>query len=199
LGCIAATIIFTDTAGGLPDQFKNAYDVGLIQVIVPGSAELELSRTGVYGVYYEYQSVVDGVEYTGSEVPPALICTLTSNSTGREIQAAPDYVETNRYSTHRDERVGVLAMSFSINEPDTYLFSCQYPDGSSEPPVVLAVGRNIVWELFTIVAGTVESALRGMAAMCGSVIAALVIVVAGAFARRRAQGPVGSQAPLQPT
>ena len=90
-------------------------------------------------------------------------------------------------------------MSFSISEPDTYLFSCEFPDGSTEPPVVLAVGRNIVWELFTIVAGTAESALRGIAAMCGSVMVALVIVGAGAFARRRAHRPVGSQAPLQPT
>ena len=199
LGCIAATIIFGDAASGLPDQFKNAYDVGWIQVLVPGSAELELSRTGVYGIYYEYRSVVDGVEYAGSEIPPDLTCTITSNSTGQEIQAAPDYVETNRYSTNGDRRIGVLAMSFSISEPDTYLFSCEYPDGSTEPPVVLTVGRNIVWELFTIVAGIVYSTLRGIAAMCGSVIVALVIVGAGAFALRRAHRPVGSQAPLQPT
>jgi hypothetical protein len=199
LGCIAASIIFGNAASSLPDQFKNAYDVGWIQVLVPGSAELELSRIGVYGIYYEYRSVMDGVEYVGSEIPPALTCTLTSNSTGQEIQAAPDYVETNRYSTYRDERIGVLAMSFSISDPDTYLFSCEYADGSTEPPVVLAVGRNIVWELFNIVAGTADSALRGIAALCGSAMVALVIVGVGAFARRWAHRPVSSQAPLQPT
>ena len=51
-GCpIAAAILFFGTRD-LPAAISDAYDLnGLTQVVVPGSVDLTLSRTGAYAVY----------------------------------------------------------------------------------------------------------------------------------------------------
>ena len=114
----------------VPDAIREAYDLSrLTQVVVPGSAKVILSRTGAYGVYYEYRSVVDGVEYAAGQSPPSLECSLTSEATGRLIPVVPDLVETNRYDAGPGRRAGVLIMSTTVDEPGSYVFSCRYTDG----------------------------------------------------------------------
>jgi hypothetical protein len=183
LGCLAATTITALGMRGLPRLIAEARDsTRMTQVVIPGSAEVLFSEPGAYAVYYEYRSVVDGVEYIGSsETPPALVCSLTSNATGEELPVVPDYVETNGYSVGRGSRVGVLAMSITINEPGTYTFSCQYPDDRPEPRVVLAVGHNIVWELFGIAARPLGSIVASIAVVFSSAVAAIIIAIAVAM------------------
>lgn len=177
---------------GLPAAMAEAYDLDrLTQVVVPGSADLTLSRTGAYAVYYEYRSVVDGVEYVGSETPPPLVCSLTAKATGREIPVVPDFVATNRYYAEWGQRQGVLVMSTTVDEPGDYTFSARYPDDRERPPVVLAVGQNIFWEVGGIVvsvAGSVLSGvLGGLIVLWGSVLAAVVIAIVVAVKRRTSQ------------
>jgi hypothetical protein len=179
LGCLAATTITVLGTRGLPSLIAEAHDLSrMTLVVIPGSAEVTFPETGAYAVYYEYRSVVDGVEYIGSsETPPALVCSLTSNATGEELPVVPDYVETNGYSVGRGSRVGVLAMSITINEPGTYTFSCRYPDDRPEPRVVLAVGHNIVWELFGIAARPLGSIVVSVAVVFSSAVAAIIIAI----------------------
>lgn len=179
LGCLAATTIAVLGTRGLPSLIAEAHDLSrMTQVVIPGSAEVVFPEPGAYAVYYEYRSVVDGVEYVASsERPPALVCSLTSNATGGEVPAAPDYVETNGYSVGRGSRVGVLAMSITIDEPGAYTFSCRYPDGRAQPEIVLAVGQNIVWELFGIAARALGSVVVSMAVVLGSAVAAMIIAL----------------------
>ncbi len=118
-GCLLTAVILFQGAKELPGLIKKAYDLDrLAQVVVPGSTELTLTRTGVYGVYYEYRSSVDGVQYMGGQTPPILTCSIISNASGKEIPVVPDFVDTNRYSggggSYKERREGVLVMSTTI-------------------------------------------------------------------------------------
>jgi hypothetical protein len=189
LGCLGGMTMLYLATNGLPSALAAAYDLDrLTQVVVPGSADLTLSRTGAYAVYYEYQSVVDGVAYVTSETPPPLVCSLTAQATGREIPVVLDFVATNRYYADWGRRQGILVMSTTIDEPGDYTFSARYPDGRESPQIVLAVGQNIFWEVGGVavsVAGSVLSGvLGGLIVLCGSVLAAVAIAIVVAVKRQ---------------
>ena len=191
-GCLMAAAITFLGARDLPASIAEAHDLDrLTQIIVPGSADLMLSRTGAYAVYYEYHSVIDGVEHIGSEKPPTLECSLTVKATGREIPVVPDFVETNRYSARmgkgKGKRAGVLIMSTTIDDPGNYTFSCRYPDGREQPEIVLAVGQNILWEDIGILTRTAGSVLGGLAVLGGSGVVAIVIAIVIAVKRRQSK------------
>jgi hypothetical protein len=186
IGCLTSTAILFFGARDFPVAIAEAYDLNsLTQIVVPGSAELTLSRTGAYAVYYEHRSVVDGVEYINGETPPSLDCALTMQTTREEIPLVPDFVETNEYSTKDRVREGKLFMSTTVNEPGNYTFSCQHPDGSDQPEYVLAFGQNLFWEFLRAIAGAAGSVLGSLTVIIAAGIAATVIVIAVAVKRRR--------------
>jgi len=186
IGCLTAATILVFGARDLPAALAKAYDLNsLTQVVVPGSADLTLSRRGAYAVYYEHRSVVDGVAYISGETPPALDCTLIGQGTSQERPLVPDFVETNEYSTKDRIREGKLVMSTTINEPGIYTFSCRHPDGGDQPKYVLAFGQNIFWELMRSMAGAAGSIVGSMATLFISGIAAVVITIIVAIKRQR--------------
>jgi hypothetical protein len=188
LGCVMTIALAYQWFPGLPGTLDAKMDLdNLTQVVVPGREDITFHEIGAHGVYYEYRSVVDGVVYSSSETPPALICTLTSRATGADVPVVPDYVKTNTYGDKNRDRVGVLIRSITINEPGTYTFSCRYADGRSQPEVVLAVGPNFVWEFFGIAARTVVAAAAGLAGLCGSGALAAVVVVVVAVKRLQSE------------
>jgi len=192
LGCLTATAIVYRGTRGVPASIAEAHDLSrLTQVVIPGSADLALSRTGAYAVYYEYHSVIDGAEHIGSEKPPTLECSLTLKATGREIPVVPDFVETNRYSARmgkgKGKRAGVLIMSTTVDEPGDYTFSCRYPDDREQPEIVLAVGQNVLWEDIGILTRTAGSVLGGLAVLGGSAVVAIVIAIVIAVKRHRSK------------
>ena len=184
LGCAIATAVLFFGARHLPTSIAEVYDLDrLTQTIVPDSADLTLSRTGAYAVYYERRSVVDGVQYLGSEMPPALECSLTLQDASREIPLVLDYVETNKYSTKGRNREGVLLMSTTVDEPGNYTFSCQYPDGEAQPKIVLAFGQNLVWEFITTIAGTTAPIVGSLGVLGGAGVAAIATTIVVAVKR----------------
>jgi hypothetical protein len=187
LGCLVTALIVYRTFPSLPGTFEAEMNIdNLTQVVVPGSHDITFENRGAHAVYYEYRSIVDGVTYASSRTPPALACTLTSKATGTDVAVVPDYVETNTYSTHKRERVGVLIRSVTIDRPGTYTFSCRYVDGSG-PQVVLAVGPNLVWQFFGIAARTIGSAGCGLAVLLASGSVASLVALAIARQRRRSR------------
>ena len=193
LGCLMAMALAYRWFPGLPGTFESRMNLDdLTQVVVPGSEDIAFAESGAHAVYYEYRSVVDGSVYASSEKPPALVCSLTSKTTGANIGVVPDYVPTNTYSTKDRERVGVLIRSITIDEPGTYTFSCRYADGRSQPEIVLAVGPNFMWEFFGIAARTTVTAVAGLAVLLGSGILAAVAVIVVAVKRRRPRRDVVS-------
>jgi hypothetical protein len=186
LGCLVAMVLVYRWFPGLPGTLDARMDLdNLTRVVVPGSEQITFDKRGAYAVYYEYRSVVDGVTFASSVKPPELACSLTSRTSGTELHAAPDYVPTNRYATKDRERVGVLSHSITVDEPGAYTFSCRYPDGRSQPEVVMAVGPNLVWEFFGVAAKTVLTAGAGLAALLCTGPATILIVFAVAARRRK--------------
>jgi hypothetical protein len=59
-----------------------------------------------------------------------------------------------------------------MTEPGTYTFSCHYPDKGKVQKIVLAIGPNIVWELFNVVAKPIAAILGGL----------VVLLISGAIA-----------------
>jgi len=188
LGCLIAMALVWQWFPGLPGIFEAKMDLdSLTQIVVPGSEEIIFADRGAYAVYYEYRSVVDGVVFTSSEIPPSLACSLTSRATGTDVAVVPDYVKTNTYASKDGERLGVLIRSITIDEPGTYTFSCHHPDGSSQPEIVLAVGPNFAWEFLSIAARTVLTTLTGLAVLFGSSALAVGVVIVVAVQRRKSR------------
>ena len=151
LGCSLTMMIVYQTFPNIPGALKERVNLdNLTQLIVPGSADITFSKPGAYAVYYEYHSVVNGEKYETGKQPPSLECNLTSKKTGAKVTAVPDFVESNIYWSKDQERVGVLIMSITIDDPGIYTFACQYRDGRTQPEIVVSVGPNFMWEFFNI-------------------------------------------------
>ena len=172
---VCAWILKNSGIGMYPAMIADAYGEDQHHLAVPGSKDIKLTRTGAYGIYYEYSLVSASIDLP--PMPPKIDCSLTSKSTGAEMEAAPDYVETNRYGSKDRDRSGVLIMSITVDDPDTYTFACHYQDSSTEPEIVVALGPNYVWE-FLGVAGKITLSLFGaMTTLCGSILIALIITL----------------------
>ena len=137
-GALISILLFSSSGiGTYPALIADAYREEQHHLTVPGAIDVKLTRTGAYGIYFEH-SLVSSI-YPDIGMPPAIDCSLTSKSTGVVIEAVPDYVETNRYRT-KDLHTGVLIMSITVDEPDSYTFACNYQDGSTEPEISVALG-----------------------------------------------------------
>jgi len=188
LGCLIAMTAAYRWFPGLPGTFESKMDMDdLTQVVVPGSADVTFAESGAYAVYYEYRSIVDGAVYAGSETPPDLVCSLTSNAGDADVAVVPDYVEPNTYATKDRERVAALIGSVTVGEPGAYTCACRYADGRSQPEVVLAVGPNFMWEFLGVAARSGVTLAAGLVAMLGSGLVAMVIAVLIAFKRHRSK------------
>ena len=195
-GCLLTAVILFQGTKELPGSIRKAYDLNrLTQVVVPGSADLTLSRSGAYGVYYEYRGIIDGVEHMGGQTPPTLSCSILSTASGREIPVVPDFVDTNRYSgggaNYKERREGVLIMSTTIDKPGNYTFSCQYPGGEEQPKIVVSVGQNIAWEVIQTLLRTAKPAFAGLAVMCGASMVAIFVSAVIAVKRYRYKQEIG--------
>jgi hypothetical protein len=166
-----------------PSLIADAYREQQHRLRLPGSEQVKLTRSGAYGIYYEYSLVSSIAEYP-DEIPPAIECSLTSLSSGAKLEAAPDYVPTNRYWSNEEGGFGVLIMSITVDQPDTYHFACSYLDGSTRPEIVVALGPNYFWEFLRVAWEIIRSLLGGVSIFCGSVLLALVMVIIMAAKRR---------------
>jgi hypothetical protein len=185
LGCLITTAIIYQRFPNLPGALETIDIHNMTQVIVPGSADITFPKKGAYAVYYEFRSLVDGVQYINAKTPPPLICSLTSKTTGKEVGVTPEYIEGNTYSTKDRERVGVHILSISMAKPGTYTFSCHYADEGTVPKVAVAIGPNIVWELFNVIAKPIAAILGGLVVLLSSASIAIFFFLVVAFYRSR--------------
>jgi hypothetical protein len=166
LVCLLTTVVVYQRFPNLPGALEEQLDIDeLTQLVVPGSVDIDFAKSGAYGVYYEYRSVVNDAQYDTGKQPPSLICSLTSKTTGARINAVPDFVEKNTYRSKDQQRVGVLLMSMAIDNPGRYNFMCQYGDDRAQPKIVVAVGPNLMWEFFNSFAKIGGSFLCGAAGL----------------------------------
>ena len=178
LGCVLTMMVVYLTFPNIPGALEERVNIDdLSQVIVPGSADISFAKPGAYTDYYEYRSLVDGVRYETGKQPPALECSLASKATGARINAVPDFVESNIFKTQAQERIGVLIMSITIDDPGSYSFACNYRDGSTQPEIVVSVGPNFVWESFNVFAKAGGSILSGLAVLTFAMLASIIVLL----------------------
>lgn len=148
VGLLLAALLFKQThLHQYPALIAAAYQATQHHLMVPGEMDVKLTRASAYGIYFEYDPTSS--IYPDVKTPPVLDCTLTSKTKGTVIEAVPDYVKTNRY-TSRDLHAGVLIMSLTVNQPGTYTFACNYQDGRTEPEIRVALGPNYCWEFLRV-------------------------------------------------
>ncbi len=191
--CVGSSLFVYSKIPKLPGALDAVGINNLTQVIVPGSAEIYFPKAGAYAVYYEYRSEVNGVNYVRDKYPPQLDCNLNSKTTGLGVELTPDYIDGNIYATQNDKRVGVHIMSITIQDPGVYKFSCQYQNGRTSPNIVLAVGPNIVWEIFNIAVKPIAAIISGsLVFICAGGVSILIVGVV-AYKRNQYKKNLDSQ------
>ncbi|MGI9404942.1 MAG: hypothetical protein ACR2O4_01110 [Hyphomicrobiaceae bacterium] len=140
----------------------------LVQVVVPGEAELVLDKAGTYTIFHERHSVVDGQVFV-SETVTGLRVKVVSAGTGTPVPIAPASVGTN-YSI--GGRSGSSIFTFEIETPGRYRIAAAYDDGRPEPRAVLSVGHGFLAALLRTIFGALAIAFSGVIA---AVAAAAVV------------------------
>lgn len=153
-------------------------DNDLVQLVVPSRGDIRLEKTGKYTIYHEYRSVIDNRVYSSSpQEISGLEIALVSKTTGMPIPI----VEASVSSTYSvGSRSGISLFDFNIDEPGTYELSAFYPDGHTEPKVVLAIGHGLVGKI-------IWTALQGVGILLGTFTAGSIIVIM-TFLKRREKG-----------
>lgn len=169
-------IVIHRSPANYPKLITDAYKGSRHVLTVPGAKEVQLIRTGAYGIYFEHD-LVSSI-YPEIDIPPEINCALTSKVTGAVIDAVPDYVKTNRYRS-RDLHAGVLIMSITVNKPGNYTFACDYHDLRNEPEFMVALGPNYFWEFLRVIWKIGLPVLGSCTISCGSVLLALLLLVMG--------------------
>lgn len=144
----------------------------LTRVVMPGTADLTLSQTGKYTIYYEYRSVVGETEYRAPEQVPTLRVRITSKATGQQVATSPASVSTT-YALA--SQAGESWLDFTVDTPGTYVLSAAYPSGAVDPRFVLAVGNGIVGRLVGNILLGIGMLMAGFALAVATVIAVLVM------------------------
>jgi hypothetical protein len=189
--CLVTAFIIYVSFPGLPGALDDLDIKNLTQVVVPGSADIHFPESGAYAVYYEYRSIIDGVSYHGNEYLPGMRCQLSSKSTGESVKLDYSTVQGNVYTY--PNRAGVMFKRISIDQPGSYNFSCQYPDGRTYPKIVMAVGPNLIWEFFNVALKPIGAMLCGTFAFVSTAVISILIIAFVAFKRHKAETSLTSK------
>jgi hypothetical protein len=141
----------------------------LIQVVAPGTADLDLREVGEYTIFYENQSYVNGsFYYTGNDIA-GLQIDIMEKFTGIRLDT---YLPPSSFTYSIGGRFGRAILAFQVSRPGIYRLLASYPQDYQGPQVVLAVGRGFMERIISIV-------IRSLAAFFGSIIiaAALGIII----------------------
>lgn len=140
----------------------------LVQVVVPGEAELVLEKSGTYTIFHESKSVVDGQAFV-SETVAGLRVVVRSVSGGDPVKLTSS---TTSSSYNIGGRSGSSLFTFVVQTPGRYRMAATYDDGRSGPKAVLAVGHGFLGALFKTIFGALVFAFSGVIA--AGVIAYLI-------------------------
>jgi len=179
---LAAAIVLAGFAGMAAFMLPRiqAMADALIQVVVPGEAEMTLDKPGTYTIFHEQRSVVGDRLYVSDNIS-GLRVTVKSAATGKEVPVGPTAL-SETYTL--GSRSGESVFAVDITEPGDYRLAAAYGDGRSQPQAVLAIGHNFLGGLMMTIFGS-------LAIVFACIGAATVIVIA--VWRKRSQA-VGNNA-----
>jgi hypothetical protein len=137
---------------------------GLIQMVAPGGADLNLSEPGEYIIFYENNSYMNGKFYSTSDQIPGLKILVREKATGLDLATNP---AKNSFTYSLGSRSGRSIMAFTVPRAGIYQVNAFY-SGRTGPEVVLAIGKGMVEGLFS-------SIMISIAVLFGSIAVAAVI------------------------
>lgn len=146
------------------------------RVVVPGTHQLALNKTGGYIIYHEYQSNIDGKLYYTKSVSGIKVYLYDSASKPVELK----YPSTTT-SYEINGKAGKSVMEFWIHEPGTYTLVANYSAGESGPDIVLAIGESAFFGAF------IKSFIIGTFGL----ILGLIVIIRAAVKRRSIGRRVG--------
>jgi hypothetical protein len=165
-----------------PSHLADIYREEQISLAVPGSREVQLNRTGAYGIYYQVSLVTAVSEQV--QIPPALDCQLESAS-GEIIKGVPDYEPSNRYWSKQGGGPATLIQSITVDQPGQYEFSCEHPGGYGGSEIQVTIGPNYTWEFIRVSL----KYILAVVGMCLSIlipfVISLILFVIGRVVKRR--------------
>jgi len=119
-------------------------------MLVPGFSQFTLSTPGRQMIYYEYETVFNGIVYYRHETAPQMALRIVNAATGAEIPVTE--VPPKERFAFRD-RHGVSMWTFDTVEAGNYAISVTMPPRMPFPRVVLSVGqRQTTWQMAAEVA-----------------------------------------------
>ena len=148
---------------------------GLMQIKAPGNAELNLSLSGEWTVFYENSSYFDGKIYSTGEEISGLEVRVREKATGLDLAVYPANVS---FSYSLGSRSGRSILAFRAPRAGVYQFNSSYP-GRGSPEIVLAVGKGMAEGLFSSIA-------LSMALLFGSILLASIVAYYTFSRRKRA-------------
>lgn len=99
---------------------------------IPGESDVRLPDPGEYTIFYERPS-----GQTGNDPPEMRIELLTED--GGLVQTR----SVEQKTTYEFDSSGVSVQTFHVSRPGVYRVVAAYPEGSGEPPAVLAFGTGL--------------------------------------------------------
>ncbi|HQQ36834.1 MAG TPA: hypothetical protein PK602_01910, partial [Methanothrix sp.] len=148
---------------------------GLMQIIAPGNAELNLSESGEWTIFYENNSYFDGKVYSTGEEISGLEIRVREKATGIDQAVYPANLS---HSYSLGSRSGRSILAFQAARAGVYQFNSSYPD-SAGPEIMLAVGKGMAEGLFSSIA-------LSMALLFGSILLASIVAYYTYSRRKRA-------------
>lgn len=163
------------------------------RVVAPGTTTVQLTKTGAYTIFYEYQSQVDGQTFSTADTPPSLVISIKSAETGNPVEVRSS-ASRSSYST--GSHSGVSVMGFNIDHPGAYVVTTAYSNGTSGPEVVLAIGHGFAKDLV----GGIATIFGSIGVFCGMSMIAIVLTLVVFFLRQRrpAAAPQPPTPPVAP-
>jgi hypothetical protein len=147
------------------------------QVVMPGSATLDLNEAGVYTIFHERRSVVDGKSYSSDGMAGLRLSVFAAN--GTEVNLTPSSGSTYTFNG----REGHSVYAFQVATPGQYRVTGTLPNGRTEPKIVLALGVGVLGGMFKMIGLSIGLALGGIAI---AVLIVILTVIGRGKARRAA-------------
>ena len=148
---------------------------GLMQIKAPGNAELNLSGSGEWTVFYENNSYFDGKVYSTGEEISGLEILVREKATGLDLAVYPAKVS---HSYSLGSRSGRSILAFQAERAGLHQINSSY-SGSSGPEIILAIGKGMAEGLFSSIA-------LSMALLFGSIVLASIVAYYTFSRRKRA-------------
>jgi hypothetical protein len=142
-----------------------AFEERMQQVVMPGSVTLDLRTPGIYTIFHERRSVVDGKSYSSSSTSGLRLSVFAADGTELDLK-------TNTGSTYTfGGREGHSFSTFEVKTPGPHRITGTLPNGRTEPKIVLALAPGVLGGMFKMISFSIALVMGGIA------VAALIVIL----------------------